>query len=131
MSIIKHTYPQLTCLGFPNDDKDADGSQVKVSVGLDAYWEVVSGRFVIIRRGIVALETVFGYVMSNLVDTNPENKPSGSKTSYYVDVSCKASPTIAGTLHKFWFLGFLGIMSKETTEGNFSGDLTFKIANTR
>lgn len=26
MSIIKHTYPQLTCLGFPNDDKDADGS---------------------------------------------------------------------------------------------------------
>lgn len=67
MSIIIHAYQQLRGLEFSDDSIDSDGSRI----GLDMYWEAVSSRFVKIRRGTVALETVFGYAMSGPVHINP------------------------------------------------------------
>ena len=82
----------MGCSEFGDDSRDSNSLKVEVLIGLDMYWEVVSGRFVKNRMGALGLETVFGNALSGPVNMNPVNLSSRSKTSFHVDISCKAPP---------------------------------------
>lgn len=105
-----------------DDGRDSNRSSVEVLIGLDMYWEVVSGRFVNNRMRAVAL--VFGNTMPGPVEINPANGTSESTASFYKNISCKSPPIIEETLHKFCPFESLRVMEKKTAKTNFVRDIT-------
>ena len=91
------------------DDYDKNTSlQVDILVGLDFYWKLVGISPAIQKDGLVALPSVFGYLLGGYWNT--------SSTQQSAQLLCCQRPCET-SLANFWNLESVGIMPKESTLG--------------
>ena len=77
--------------------------QVDILIGLDSYWKLVKPGIVCLSEGLVAQETLFGWVVSGLVSSPKEQQ---SVVSHRLLCLNDVSDV---TLRNFWNLESLGI----------------------
>ena len=96
-----HVLQSFEQLSIEADCSDGGEVQVDVLIGLDAYWKFMKSGIVRNTGGLVAQESVFGWVLSgSLVDDG------GSVVSHQL-LCFNEVPEAA--LHKFWDLESIGI----------------------
>ena len=83
--------------------------QVDILVGIDYFWKLVGTFPAIQREGMVALPSVFGYILSGCWTTTPTLNQTAQ-------LLCSQRPCEAN-LSKFWDLETVGILPKESMEG--------------
>lgn len=116
-------FPQLTQLDLADSASCADDLEVDVLIGCDYYWRIMTGNLIRAAGGLTALETLFGWVISELITNLPCGPWHGShvpqlNTSvalhinhhdpiHYEDVNLERQ------LRQFWDLETLGIRDEE------------------
>ncbi|XP_064117688.1 uncharacterized protein LOC135223114 [Macrobrachium nipponense] len=89
---------------------------IDILIGLDAYWQFIKSDDVIQFDGIVAQNSVFGWVLSGAWHTNP-SYPCTSSQMLCISKVCDYD------ISKFWDLESVGISPKESNnqlESNFT-----------
>ena len=98
-----HVLQSFEGLSFEADCSDGGEVQVDVLIGLDAYWKFMKSGIVRNTGGLVAQESVFGWVLSgSLVDDG------GSLSVVSHQLLC-FNEVPEAALHKFWDLESIGI----------------------
>ncbi|XP_064653106.1 uncharacterized protein LOC135503461 [Lineus longissimus] len=106
----------LKSLGHLNiaDDYDTDKKvTVDILIGLDMYWKFVKQGFIQVTTGLVAQDTIFGWVLSGSYSNGLSETPSQSTAIVsHVSVShnlLNLSDIPDATLSKFWDLESIGM----------------------
>ena len=98
-----HVLQSFEGLSYEADCSDGGEVQVDVLIGLDAYWKFMKSGIVRNTGGLVAQESVFGWVLSgSLVDDG------GSLSVVSHQLLC-FNEVPEAALHKFWNLESIGI----------------------
>ena len=83
--------------------------QVDILVGIDFYWKLVGTSPAVHREGLVALPSVFGYILNGCWTTTPTLNQAAQ-------LLCSQRPCEAN-MANFWNLEMVGIMPKESIQG--------------
>ena len=68
VDVVKIKYPELERLQFADEVVGNGDEEISLLIGLDHYWSMISGQHVPITKDAVAMETIFGYVLSGPLD---------------------------------------------------------------
>ena len=68
-----NNYPQLQSLKLADDSKLESGTSVDVLVGSDHCWDFITGNVIKSEDGPVAVESVFGWILSGVSESNDSN----------------------------------------------------------
>ena len=115
INLAKATYEHL--INLPLADCDAGMNQLKIDVliGADCYWKFVMKNIVKINEGPVAIETMFGWVLSGQMSNNQCNSVNiVMQHVLKTDVNLPAADEkLFDQLNKFWSLESIGIEDGE------------------
>ncbi|XP_064482904.1 uncharacterized protein LOC135395738 [Ornithodoros turicata] len=78
---------------------------ISILIGCDYYWSVVTGKVRKLRRGLVAVETIFGWVLQG---PTPSNHEPHAQVAHALHVQA-TDVTIRQELRRFWNVEHLGI----------------------
>ena len=68
-----NNYPQLQSLKLADDSKLESGTPIDVLVGSDHCWDFITGNVTKSEDGPVAVESVFGWILSGVSESNDSN----------------------------------------------------------
>ena len=125
LSHVVETFPHLRELDLADTGGEAD---INVLVGVDIYWELVTGRVVHGQSGPTTIETSFGWVLLGPADVGMESVVYLSTHTLHTFTHSLTTGTNLDTqLKKFWDLETLGIQRDEpSVYENFTEMITFK-----
>ena len=125
LSHVVESFPHLRELDLADTGGEAD---INVLVGVDIYWELVTGRVVHGQSGPTAIETSFGWVLSGPADVGMESVVYlSTHTLHTFTHSLTAGTNLDTQLMKFWDLETLGIQRNEPyVYEEFTEMITFK-----
>lgn len=125
LSHVVESFPHLRELYLADTGGEAD---INVLVGVDVYWEIVTGRVVHGQIGPTAIETSFGWVLSGPDDVGMESVVYlATHTLHTFSHSLTAGTNLDTQLMKFWDLETLGIQRNEpSVYEKFTEMITFK-----
>ena len=85
--------------------------EIDILVGSDQYWDLVTGEIRRGRAGPIAINTVFGWVLSGPATSSEQSQASASLLTHVlrVDSSTQETLTLDDRLKTFWDLESLGI----------------------
>ena len=129
IELAQATYEHLIELDLADKTDGCSSLHIDVLIGADFYWKFVTGQTVRGASGPVALDTVFGWVLSGLcgdstanqVSTNLvysshvlriEAQPVPIQTESVDDVSDKRDQKVIECVSKFWEVEDLGVSDK-------------------
>ena len=124
-------FPHLTGLELADSGDLNECLEIGILIGVDQYWEVVTGEIVRGRSGPVAMQTCFGWVLSGPVPgVVAESHMTCSSISHVLTVQTHSSQQELVLLEKklqaFWDLDTLGIKEgEESVYENFLEDVSF------
>ena len=116
MYVHLHNLPLADCT---NGDTSLD---VQVLIGGNQYWKFVSGKLCRGPTGPVAMETMFGWVLSGNVEGIPQSCSTNLATSTHVlQISCEVPDvdpiefdrSMVDRIHEFWNTENTGVPSEE------------------
>ena len=110
----KECYNHLLGLELADSATGSDTLEIDVLIGLDLYWDLVTGRVVRRRSEPIAIHTKVGWVLSGPADQQEVavNLTFTSTHALKVD-AYPVEPTLEGRLKQFWDLESLGVMRDE------------------
>ncbi|XP_064102656.1 uncharacterized protein LOC135212813 [Macrobrachium nipponense] len=91
--------------------------QVDMLIGLDLYWKLMIPNKVICHEGLVAQESVFGWVLSGSYNRSEDNCGAGVQLLTFSNFQ-------EDNLTEFWDLESVGIQAQETRSGAIKPDPT-------
>ena len=124
LSHVVESFPHLAQLDLGDTGGESD---IDMLVGLDLYWRLVTGRVVRGEDGPVAVETVFGWVVSGPTDSTPESMTFMSTYALKTEADMLSDTGLEFQLKQFWNLETLGIQDNEpSVYEEFEKKITFK-----
>ena len=113
------TYKELNIINY------SDIINIDILIGLDNYWNLVSGQCKLLDRGLMAQKTIFGWMLSGT--TNSSNSGvQNSNTSLAISHQLLSVDQRDIVATKFWDLEHIGIKPNELDTDN---DLISKFEN--
>ena len=103
----------LQGLSLADNINDGDVIEFDVLVGLDYYWEFVTGETIHGRKGPTAVYSKLGWLLSGPVAANSTN--STALITHVLTTTSKEKSALGEQLCRFWDLEALGIKEKEST----------------
>ena len=113
----KETYDHLIGLNLADSAEVSDVLEIDVLVGLDSYWNIVTGQVIRGDFGPTAIHTKVGWILSGPA-TQSEftvNLTCASSHTLKVEACHSAEVALDDCLKRFWDLESLGIVSEETS----------------
>ena len=124
VNLAKGWYKILKNITFADEGSGADEEEVGLLIGLDQYWEIVSGRTIKLSNEAVAIETIFGYVLSGPL--NIRNHGKQCLNNFLIHSAEMKKDCVEDALHRFWSLESLGLKDKEINEEKIIQKIEFK-----
>ena len=116
-------------LDLADDYENENELELGILIGMDNYWSLVTGFVVKGIREPVAMETVFGFVLSGTMETGQKhlsilksNNNCRSFVSMLISSLCKEND-ISSNLYKFWETDSIGIKTENIIERKFNKNL--------
>ena len=115
-------YPHLNGLPLADCTNGDTTLEVQVLIGGNQYWNFVSGKVCRGPSGPVAMETIFGWVLSGNVEAHQQSCSTNLATSTHVlQVGCELEDvnsvefdrSMVDRIHDFWDTENLGLPSEE------------------
>ena len=125
-------FPHLTGLELADSGGPNEGLEIGILIGVDQYWDVVTGKIVRGRSGPSAMQTRFGWVLSGPVPgVIAESHVTCSSISHVLTAETHSSRQELVCLEKklqaFWDLDTLGIKEgEESVYERFLEDVSFR-----
>ncbi|XP_042874774.1 uncharacterized protein LOC122254950 [Penaeus japonicus] len=111
--VPNHVLNSFSHVELADDYNSASPMVIDVLIGLDYYWTLISAADAIQKECVVAMRSIFGYVLSGRL---PD---SAHTTSRYSETQLLCiSPLSDSDLCKFWDLETVGIKPKEVVQDN-------------
>lgn len=101
-------YPYLNDIDLADSPSDSSHLQPEILIGLDYYWNFVTGEILCQGDGVVALHTTLGWVLSGPVPLIENTLCSTTLTTHVLRVGTTMSED--SHLKSFWDLESLGIL---------------------
>ena len=107
-------YPHLRDLKLADDDLQGEEQEIDILIGLDYYYDIITGGVIRGSEGPKAIASIFGYMLAGkAVDTHKDSTTS--------DVSMVLSTTVTNEeihdeLKRFWEVEAIGIAAEEENE---------------
>ena len=111
-------YKHLSDLDLADHSADDSPMAVDLLIGLDFYWDLVTGKVRRGESGPAAIHTRFGWVLSGVTPLPRSPNTSHSfLTTHVLKISSSQTPkeSLEDILHSFWRLESLGIESTGET----------------
>ena len=111
-------YKHLSDLDLADHSADDSPMAVDLLIGLDFYWDLVTGKVRRGESGPAAIHTRFGWVLSGVTPLPRSPNTSHSfLTTHVLKIATSQAPkeSLEDILHSFWRLESLGIESMEKT----------------
>ena len=112
-SVEAHLLQSFSHVELADDCASETPHQIDILVGQDTYWSLVRTGLIRSPEGLVAQETVFGWVLSGLAGENPGNTRQGSPSCQLLTVT-----DVPVSVHNFWSLEGFGIDDDPSDESS-------------
>ncbi|XP_042892723.1 uncharacterized protein LOC122266866 [Penaeus japonicus] len=123
--VPNHVLNSFSHVELADDYNSASPMVIDVLIGLDYYWTLISAADAIQKECVVAMRSIFGYVLSGRL---PD---SAHTTSRYSETQLLCiSPLSDSDLCKFWDLETVGIKPKEVVQDNSDSKVMQEFKNT-
>ena len=108
------------------DNGDNKG-EVDMLIGADMYWKVVNGNMNNNNSGLIAISSMFGWLINGPVTSKPEESSINYITHMMsIQPESNEDKILAEKISNFWNLDLLGITEGEEKESDALSEVSFK-----